>query len=438
MRATIIAFILFFCSPSMAEVHSFTLDNGLKILVKEDHRAPVAVSMLWYNIGSSDEQSSKTGLSHALEHIMFKGTPKYPQGVLSNTLAALGAESNAFTTQDYTVYYEKVDASKLLTVFTLEADRMRNLNLDKDIFSKEIKVIQEERRMRTDDNPQGLAFERLLATAHLTMPYQHPVIGWMEDLKTMRIEDLKAWYNLYYHPNNATLVVVGDVNPEEIRELAQKTFGAIPKGEIPDRFPDINPKALGKKSVLIHAKAQLPLLLLGYTVPSKKTAKKEFEPYALELITTILDGGDSGRFNKDLIKGQQVASGMGIYYNLYARNQTQLVIFGTPSLTENIPSLQKAIFAQLKRLQQEPLTEKELQKIKNQIIAQKTFEKDSLLSQAMELGLLQTLNMDSQEANAYLENIKRVTPSQIQETALRYFQENALTQAELIPTRNPS
>jgi zinc protease len=433
MRATIIAFTLFFCSPSMAEVHSFTLDNGLKVLVKEDHRAPVAVSMLWYNIGSSEEQSGKTGLSHALEHLMFKGTPSYPQGVLSNTLASLGAESNAFTTQDYTVYYEKVDASKLETVFALEADRMRNLTFDKDIFEKEIRVIQEERRIRTDNNPQALAFERLLATAHLTMPYQHPVIGWMEDLKSMRIEDLKAWYNQYYYPNNATLVVVGDVNPEEIHQLAQKTFGAIPKGQIPERRLDLNPKPLGKKSVLIHAQAQLPLLLLGYAVPSKNTAKQPFEPYALELIATILDGGDSGRFTKDLIVDKGIASGMGIYYNLYARHQTQLIIFGTPSFTQNMQSLQKGILEQLTRLQKEPLTEKELQKIKNQIIAQKTFEKDSLLSQAMELGLLQTLNMDWQETNAYLENIKRVTPSQIQETAVRYFQENALTQAELIP-----
>lgn len=433
MRKILITLFMLLSCQTFSQVQEFILNNGLKILVKEDHRAPIAVSMIWYNIGSADEPGGITGVSHAIEHMMFKGTTKYPLGVFSKTIAALGGQENAFTNNDYTAFFEKIDASRLATSFELEADRMNNLLLDANEFSKEIKVIQEERRLRTDDNPQALAFERFLATAHLTAPYNHPVIGWMSDLKQMNVEDLKKWYQSYYAPNNATLVVVGDVNSEKVHALAEQYFGAISKRTVIARKPQQEPPTLGKKIVTINAPAKLPMLLIGYAVPSVKTAKNAWEPYALELIAGILDAGEGSRFAKNLIRGSHVATGADAYYNLYSRYPTQFIVYGAPSQNNQIQDLQKSLITELDFLKSVPVSDKELQRIKNQIIAQKTFEKDSIFGQAMELGLLETVGIGWQSANDYTKAINGITAEQIQQTAQRYFQENNRTEAELRP-----
>lgn len=437
MRRLILVLLACISYPIHSQVQEFVLDNGLKVLVKEDHRAPVAVSMIWYRVGSADEPGGITGVSHALEHIMFKGTSKHPLGVFSKTIAANGGQENAFTNFDYTAYFEKIAASRLPIAFELEADRMHNLLLDPLEFSKEIKVIQEERRLRTDDNPQALAFERFLATAHLSAPYQHPVIGWMSDLENMSIQDLKKWYKRYYAPNNATLVVVGDVNPQQVHQLAQRYFGALEKSNLPERRKIIEPPALGKKTVKIHAPARLPMLMLGYTAPGVKTASERYEPYALELIAGLLDAGDSARFTKDLIRDKHIASEIEVYYNLYSRYQTQFIIYGIPAQGKTVNQLKEAVLEELKKLQAKPVDASELARVKNQIIAQKTFEKDSIFGQAMELGLLETVNIGWQETENYARQIEQITPEQIQQTAQRFFQEKALTEAELIPFAQP-
>jgi zinc protease len=421
---------------TFSQVQEFNLKNGLKVLVKEDHRAPIAVSMIWYNIGSADEPGGITGVSHAIEHMMFKGTTKYPLGVFSKTIAALGGQENAFTSNDYTAYFEKIAASKLATSFELEADRMNNLLLNEQEFAKEIKVIQEERRLRTDDNPQALAFERFLATAHLTAPYNHPVIGWMSDLKQMSVVDLKEWYQRYYAPNNATLVVVGDVNSAQVHALAEKYFGKIGKRAVLERKPEKEPPALGIKNVTIHAPAKLPVLMIGFTVPGVKTAKNAWEPYALEIISGILDGGESARFAKNLIRGSYVASGADAYYNLYSRYQTQFIVYGTPSQNHEVKDVKKGLIGELNSLKKTLVSAQELQRIKTQIIAQKTYEKDSIFGQAMELGLLETVGIGWNNTTKYTDAINSITPEQIQKTVQRYFNENNMTQAELIPLHN--
>lgn len=433
MHKILTTLLMLLSCQTFSQVQAFTLNNGLKVIVKEDHRAPIAVSMIWYNIGSADEPGGITGVSHAIEHMMFKGTTKYPLGVFSKTIAAIGGQENAFTNNDYTAYFEKIDAKQLATSFELEADRMKHLLLDSNEFAKEIRVIQEERRLRTDDNPQALAFERFLATAHATAPYHHPVIGWMSDLKQMNVAVLKKWYEQYYAPNNATLVVVGDVNPKLVHALADRYFGAISKGTIPERYPEKEPPALGKKSILIHAPAKLPLILTGYTVPSVKTAKNLWEPYALEVIAGILDAGDGARFTKNLIREHHIASGVNAYYNLYSRYQTQFIVYGSPSQNHTIAELKKSIDIELDDLKNTPVNAQELQRIKNQIIAQKTFEKDSIFGQAMELGLLETIGLGWQKAEDYNKAINEITAAQIQQTARRYFQDNNRTEAELIP-----
>ena len=429
---------LFFMGLSfqaLGQVSFLTLDNGLKILVKEDHRAPVVVSMVWYDVGSADEHGGKTGLSHALEHLMFKGTKKYPVGVFSKTIAAIGGEYNAFTSHDYTAYFEKTAASHLKVNLELEADRMQHLLLDEAEFGKEIKVIQEERRLRTDDNPEALTFERFIATAHLRSPYHQPVIGWMSDLKQMQVTDAKAWYRRFYAPNNATLVVVGDVKAKEVFSLAKTYFGALGQRAHVVRKLQKEPPCFGRKVVNVHARAEVPILMIGFTVPTVKTVSPDalMEPYALEVIAGLLDAGDSGRVTERLVRGRQIANNIDVSYNLYARYETQFMLYGSPSKPHTLLELKQGILSQLNRLQKEPVTEKELQRVKTQIIAQKTIERDSIFGQAMELGLLETTGLGWQTSEAYVDRIQRVTALQIQKTAERYFQTNNMTEARLIP-----
>ncbi len=418
-----------------AQTQQFTLDNGLKILVKEDHRVPIAVSMVWYNVGSADEAGGITGVSHALEHLMFKGTKKYPHGVFSKTIAALGGQLNAMTSNDYTAYYEKIAAPFLAVSFELEADRMQHLLFDKDEFGREINVIQEERRLRTDNIPQALCFERFLATAHLSAPYHHPVIGWMSDLKQMDVADAKTWYQRYYTPNNATLVVVGDVTAANVYALAKQYFSPIAQHALPLRKLQQEPPVLGQKTVLVHAPTQIPMLMLGYTVPTLKTAtpKQASAPYALDIIECMLAVGNNARFNKHLVRGSQVASDVDAHYNAYARYQTQFVLLGTPSKNSTIAALKTGILSEIKRLQTERMDAQELQRVKTQLIAQKIFQQDSVYDQAVELGMLETVGLGWQIADKYVAQINAVSAEQIQKTAQRYFQENNMTEAQLIP-----
>lgn len=420
-----------------AQVQEFTLDNGLKILVKEDHRAPVAVTMLWYNVGSADEPGGITGVSHALEHMMFKGTKAWPAGAFSRKIAAIGGQENALTNYDYTAYYEKIAASQLPVTLELEADRMQNLLLSEEEFAKEIKVIQEERLTRTDDNPKALTMERYLAASQLSDPYHHPVIGWMSDLQQMRVEDVRAWYQGFYAPNNATLVVVGDVNPDNVHQLAKLYFSNIPQRPQFVRKKQTEPPALGAKSVQVHAPASTPMYMFGYTVPSLNTAQTDWEPYALELITGLLDAGDSARFATSLVRGKELASSVDVYYNLYARYQTQFIFYGSPSRFHNVNQLRDGILAEIRKLQQTPVGDAELKRIKLQIIAEKTFEKDSIFGQAMELGLLETIGLGWQAADTYQQRINAVTAEQIQAAAKRWFDEKTMTEATLFPLSNP-
>ena len=435
MRILLLALLTLVSSQLMSQTHEFTLNNGLKILVREDHRAPVAVSMLWYHVGSADEPGGLTGVSHVLEHLMFKGTKKYPLGVFSRIIASHGGQENAFTSNDYTAYYEKIAAHDLDLSFELEADRMQHLLLLPEEFAKEIKVIQEERRMRTDNNPQSLTFERFLATAHLSAPYHHPVIGWMSDLKRMSAADAKSWYQRFYAPNNATLVVVGDVHAADVFKQAEHHFGPLTRQPAIVRKSQIEPPPLGEKQVVVRTPAQLPSLILGYTVPSVKSASstKINDTYALELITGILSVGESGRFNKNLVHKAHLASNAETYYNLYAQYQTQFVLFGTPSQGHTLDELKQGLLGEIERLKTTLMDETELQRIKTQIIAQKTFERDSIFDQAMELGALETVGLGWPVAEQYIERINRVTPLAIQNAARQYFQTNGLTEARLIP-----
>ena len=435
MRRMLILILLTVCLPLAAKVSEIKLENGMKVIVKEDHRAPVAVVMVWYDVGSADEVSGKTGLSHALEHMMFKGTNTVPVGQFSKTVASIGGQENAFTNSDYTAYYEQISADKLTTVLKLEADRMRNLLLDEQEFAKEIKVIQEERRMRTDDNPQGLTYERFMATANLASPYHHPIIGWMSDLQAMTIDDLRDWYEQYYSPNNATLVVVGDVKAKQVFALAKQYFADIKPSQLPTRKRQPEPPQLGKKEVEVNVPARVPLLMLGFSVPSLATAAKAEDVYTLEIIAGILDSGNSARFAKHLLREQQVAADVNIYFNPFARYDTQFVFFGVPAHGQTIAKLDTAIWAEIDNLKKQPVSDDELKRIKTLLLADKVFDKDSIFGQAMEIGWLETVGLGWKTSEKWQKNIEKVTAKQIQEVANKYFITNRLTRAELIPTQ---
>lgn len=411
------------------------LQNGLKILVREDHRAPVVVSQIWYKVGSSDEYRGITGISHALEHMMFQGTPTLPGDGFAQLISEYGGQNNAFTGDDYTAYYEELDASHLDISFKSEADRMTNLLIAPEAFAKEIKVVMEERRMRTDDNPQNLTWERFMAIANVMGPYHHPVIGWQDDLDHMSAQDLKAWYQQWYTPSNATIVVVGDVEADKVFSLAEKYFGNIPARPAPKTKTKNELAPLGEKRIKVHLPAKLPYAIWGFDAPSIKTAKDEKEVYALLVASAILDGGESSRFSRFLVRGEQVAAALNTNYDIFKQYGSQFVITGVPTQGHTIAELEGKVLAQLEKLQNEPVSLEELQKVKTQILAQEIFEKDSMSQQATFLGLLETVGLPWQLADQFTEKVKAVTVHDVQAAAKKYFNVQNITVAELIPEK---
>lgn len=415
------------------DVHEFKMVNGMKVLVKEDHRAPVVVSQVWYKVGSSYEPEGITGISHVLEHMMFKGTAKHPAGEFSRIIAENGGRENAFTGKDYTAYFQQLEKSRLEVSFEMEADRMRNLTLPEKEFKKEVAVVMEERRMRTDDDPSELTSEKFYATAFTNNPYHHPIIGWMKDLQSLKVDDLKAWYKKYYSPNNAALVVVGDVNAEEVFELAKKYFGDIEPSDIPALEIKVDEPQKGERRVSVKAPAQLPYMVMGYKVPSFKTAKESWEPYALDVLSYVLSGGGSSRFSKSLVREQQIAASADTGYSLFSRLDEVFLIDGTPAAGYSVAQLESAIEKEIKKIKNEPVEQKELERIKAQVVAGKVYEKDSVFYQAMQIGMLETVGLDWRLSDEYLNQIRALTPQQIQQVARKYLVKDTLTVAVLEP-----
>ncbi len=415
-------------------VHEFKLSNGLRLLVKEDHRAPVVVSQIWYKVGGSYEHSGITGISHVLEHMMFKGTHKYPGGTFSRIIAENGGRENAFTGRDYTAYFQQLEKSRLAVSFEMEADRMRNLTLPQDEFIKERAVVMEERRMRTEDKATALTLEQFLATAHINNPYHQPVIGWMNDLQNLEISDLQAWYQKYYAPNNATLVVVGDVNALSVFALAKKYFADIePSDNIPAVKPRQDAEQRGERRIVVKAPAKLPYLLMGYQVPSYKTAEDKWETYALDVLAYILSGGSSSRFPKSLVRKQQLAVNADTSYGIFSRFDELFMIDATPAKGVSLATVQKAIEREIAKLKKQPVSAEELERVKAQTIAARVYEKDSVFYQAMQIGMLETVGLDWKLNEEYNEKIRQVTPAQIMKVANKYLVKDRRTIAELHP-----
>ena len=433
LLCTVLLCLPVFSTSAETKVFEHTLSNGLKVLVKEDHRSPIAVSQVWYKVGSSYEPGGITGISHMLEHMMFKGTDKHPAGEFSRIVAENGGEENAFTGQDYTAYFQTMEASRLAVSFELEADRMRNLHLLPDELKKELQVVTEERRMRTDDNPQAKMQEQFMSVAYSNSPYKHPVIGWPSDIANYTVEDLQAWYQRWYAPNNATLVVVGDVQPNAVFELAEKYFGALKPSDIKPLKPQAEIEQLGVRKMTVKVPAKLPSILMGYKVPVLKTATNEADAYALEVLAGVLDGGSSARLSSDLVRGKQIAVAASAGYGLISRMSDLFELEATPAEGKTVIELEAALKNEIKKLQQTLISKEELQRIKAQVLASDIFQKDSGFYQAMEIGTLETVGLGWQKANDYVANINKVTAEQVREVAQKYLVEDHLSIAYLEP-----
>jgi zinc protease len=418
-----------FATGTIAEKVSETvLPNGLKVLLLENHKAPVITFQVWYRVGSRNEAWEKTGLSHLLEHMMFKGTKRFGPEQFSRIIQENGGNDNAFTSADYTAYFENLSADRVGVALEMEADRMANLLLREEDFRTERMVVMEERRMRTEDDPQAVLQEQLQATAFQQQPYHWPVIGWMEDIRRLTLKDLEEYYRTYYNPVNAVLVVVGDFKKEALLPEIEKGFGAISKGVLPAQEKGIDPPQLGERRIEVKKEAQLPFLLMGYHVPNLR----EPDSYVLEVIATLLSSGKSSRFYRDLVRERELVLSAEAEHSLLSRDSGLFLISAEPLPGKDVAQVEKALEQELARLRREPVPAPELEKVKNLIAASFLTAQDSLFFQAM---LLAQFEMASswRAVDDYLPSIQKVTPEDIQRVANQYLIPDRRTAGVLTP-----
>ena len=426
-------------SGDSADTHEFTLNNGLKLIIREDHRAPTVAHMVWYRAGSMDEVNGRTGVAHVLEHMMFKGTHQVKAGEFSRLVAAVGGRENAFTSRDYTAYFQQVEKSKLDEVIRLEADRMSNLNFDDAEFLKEIQVVMEERRLRTEDNPSSLLNESLMATAYMSSPYRHPVIGWMNDLQNMKAADARDWYRSWYAPNNATVVISGDVDPRQILAVVEKYYGAIATHDLPVRKPQIEPPQKGVKQSQVKAPADSAQLSMAWKVPRLEPGKLDDpEPYALELLTAVLDGYDNARLNRKLVKQEKVINDVGVSYDMISRGPELFFISASMAKGRTVAQAQASIHKALDELKQKGILESELKRIKVRILSDQIYKRDSIFGQAMEIGTTEMAGFSWRDIDYILEKMQSINPEQVQAVAKKYLVDEGLTIAVLDPQTRKS
>ena len=404
------------------------LPNGLKVLLLENHKAPLITFHVWYRVGSRNEEWGKTGLSHMLEHMMFKGTEKVGPEEFSRIIQENGGNDNAFTSRDYTTYFENLSADRVQIAIDLESDRMKNLILREEDFHTERMVVMEERRLRTEDDPQAYLFEQLLATAFQIQPYHWPIIGWMEDLSRFTLEDLKAYYRMHYHPANAFLVIVGDFKKEDLLSSIEKAFGPYPKGIIPDQEKDKDPIQNGERRIFVKKEAQLPSVVMGYHVPNLRDP----DSYVLEVIAVILSGGKSSRLYQSLVREKRLVLSADADHSLLSRDPGLFYLSADLLPGKEVADVERALDQEIEKLHKERVGEQELEKAKNQLEASFIFSQDSIFYQAMLLAQHE-IAMDWRAIDAYLPSIQKVSAEDIQRVAKRFLLPDNRTVGILIP-----
>ena len=423
-------------------VERFTLSNGMTLIVKPDHRAPTAVHMLWVRVGAMDEVDGTSGVAHLLEHMMFKGTPGVKPGDFSRRVAALGGRENAFTSKDYTGYYQQIPADRLAQVMQLEADRFAHNQWSDEEFRKELEVVKEERRMRTEDNPHARLFEAMNAVTYQAHSYRRPVVGWMSDLESMEPDDARAFYRRWYIPANAAVVVAGDVDPKAVFALAQQYYGPIAAAALPPRKPRLEPSQNGLRRLEFKAPAEQAYVALAFKVPGIRSDPTSGalwdgptqDALSLTVLAAVLDGYEGARLDRALTQPQdRVADNAGAHYGATARGPVTFMLSGVPAQGKSAADVEAALRAEVQRVAADGISPAELERVINQWSASAVYQQDSVFNQARTLGTNWTTGLPTDFDEQLLERLRTVTPAQVQAVAGRYFGNDDLTVATLIP-----
>ncbi len=432
-------------------VQQFTLANGMTVIVKPDHRAPTAVQMLWVRVGSMDEVDGTSGVAHVLEHMMFKGTPTVPAGDFSRRVAALGGRENAFTSKDYTGFYQQIPANRLQQVMQLEADRFAHNQWSDAVFAKELEVVKEERRLRTDDNPHARLFEAMTAQVYQAHPYRRPIVGWMNDLDAMTPDDARAFFQRWYTPANAALVVAGDVEVEQVRNWAAQYYGSIAAHPLPVRKPREEPLQSGLRRMDFKAPAEQAYVALAFKVPGLAAQAltdgsadaDSNDALALTVLAAVLDGYEGARLDRALTQPKDhVADGASASYGLSARGPQLFMLSGVPASGRTAAELERALRAQVAKVAQGGVTEAELERVKTQWVAGEIYKLDSVFNQARVLGTNWITGFPLDADTRVIARLRQITAQQVKDVAAKYFGDDALTVATLLPqpldkTRKP-
>ena len=428
--------------PSQA--HQFTLANGMTVIVKPDRRAPTAVQMVWVRVGSMDEVDGTSGVAHLLEHMLFKGTPTVKAGEFSRRVAALGGRENAFTSKDYTGYFQQIPASRIQEVMQLEADRFANNQWSNEDFAKELEVVKEERRLRTEDNPHARLHESMDAVTYQANPYRRPIIGWMSDLDAMQADDAREFYKRWYTPSNAALVVAGDVDVQQVKAWAEQYYGVIPNRALPLRKPRIEPEQVGLRRLDFKAPAEQSYIALSFKVPglgadvlnpdTTRTDPDSEDALALAVLSAVLDGYHGARLERALtLPKDHLADSAGSYYGMASRGPKLFTLYGVPATGKTTQQLEKALREQVALIAKNGVEPAELERVKIQWVASQVYKLDSVFNQAREIGVDWINGFPVDSDDLLIDRLRKVTAAQVQSVASRYFGDDALTVATLLP-----
>jgi len=410
------------------DVKEYTLDNGLKVLLLEEHKAPVAVFQIWYKVGARNEPSEEAGISHMLEHMMFRGTKKYGPKTFSALVQRYGGSDNAFTSQDYTAYFQTFSSDRIWLSLELESDRMKNLLLDDKNFQTERSVVAEERRMREESDPEAALGEATQAATYVVHPYRRPIIGWMENIQHYTVQGLRRHYNTYYKPNNATIVIVGDIDADKtIAEIKEK-FGGIPKGPEPPAMFLTEPEQKGERRVYLKREAELPTIYIQYHVPNLTHP----DNFALDILETVLSGGQSARLYRDLVYERQIAQYASAGNDSVSKDPETFSFSAGVMPGKTAEEVEKAIYEEIEKLKNEPITEREMQKAKNQIESSFIMGQDSNFNRAMMLGRYESV-ASWRLLDQYLAGINAVTADDVKRVVAKYLTADNRTVGILVP-----
>ncbi|HEY3048054.1 MAG TPA: pitrilysin family protein [Polaromonas sp.] len=432
-----------------APVAQFTLANGLTVIVKPDHRAPTVAHMLWVRVGAMDEVDGTSGVAHALEHMMFKGTAKVKPGEFSRRVAALGGRENAFTSRDNTGFYQQIPAGKLEDVMRLEADRFANNQWPDEEFRREIEVVKEERRMRTEDSPHAMLHEQASAMTFLASPYRRPIVGWMSDLDAMTPADVRDFYRRWYVPGNAAVVVAGDVQVTEVKKLAEKYYGHLKARPVPTRKPRSEPEQTGMRRFDFKAPASQAYVGMAFKVPKLEaadlmdlvsgaapspTAAASRDALALTVLAAVLDGYSGARLERALVQGEgRLADSAGASNGLMGRGPQLFSLDGVPAEGKTTAQVADALRQQVAIIAREGVSEAELNRVKTQWAASETYKLDSLFSQARELGSNWTQGLPLDAGARVIARLRSISSAEVQAVATKYFGDDQMTMATLLP-----